>query len=308
MQWSDVANAALADLEDVFARADYTLALQEIEFARAPTPTLQFLEKALRLSPSTRIREQDYDELVRLASDPDFDVSSFGNAAIAVAARNFHPRLVELLMRDPKTNPAANMDMALQNAIRFNNFDAVRLLLADSRVNPNNALEVAISPVRSSLEGLKLLMADPRTDPAETVERVEGVIRQNQWPRNAAHFMNVLRLLLDHPRTDWRRFTDLVPEYVVEERRQLRERLRQMLQTLTASRSETQVREPDLIRKIAFDEAYYRLCSDLTTTEIPSAQLVELGRILGLDLLTMNKSRACARVQQVLQRFLGHSQ
>jgi ankyrin repeat protein len=106
---------------------------------------------------------------VKAALDgPDFVAAPVPGANLTAASRNGHVAIVELLLLDPRVDPASDYDVAIRYASFGGHENVVKLLLADPRVDPaaqnNSAIRNASSIGCVSV--VKLLLADPRVDPA----------------------------------------------------------------------------------------------------------------------------------------------
>ena len=82
--------------------------------------------------------------------------------------------IITMLMNDRRIDPAADDNLALLEAIKHHNLAAVKILLLDARVNPNNP--IASSPILCAAETgsqycVKALLAHPRFDLTPDVNR-----------------------------------------------------------------------------------------------------------------------------------------
>ena len=66
------------------------------------------------------------------------------NYALSMAARNGHPKIVQLLLKDWRTNPAADDSYALRVAAFYGHTDIVKLLIDDGRSNPSAQADQAL--------------------------------------------------------------------------------------------------------------------------------------------------------------------
>jgi hypothetical protein len=67
------------------------------------------------------------------------DPSADDQSALDGACKNGHVRVVELLLRDKRVNPAVNHNAALGLAMTSNRAGVVRVLLQDARVRTNES-------------------------------------------------------------------------------------------------------------------------------------------------------------------------
>lgn len=136
----------------------------------------------------------------RLLRDPRINPAAFRNQAIEEASQNGHIEVVELLLRDPRVNPAENNNNSLILALRYkrNNYMSVALrLLQDPRVDPSAQDNYPIR--QASADGnivlVDRLLLDPRVDPS--AKKHEGFLEAV-----SKGFTNVVDRLLRDPRVD----------------------------------------------------------------------------------------------------------
>jgi ankyrin repeat protein len=160
--------------------------------------------------------------------DPDFVTAPLPGALLAGASRNGHAAIVELLLLDPRVDPTADDNAAIQLASECGHDSVVKLLLADPRVDPaaDDNSAIRYSSIYGEDSVVKLLLADPRVDPAahknfaiqassgrghESVvkllladPRVDPAAHNNFTIRRASSggHARVLKLLLADPRVD----------------------------------------------------------------------------------------------------------
>jgi hypothetical protein len=115
------------------------------------------------------------------------------------ACRNGHVEVVKLLLADSRVDPSADNQLAIQWACEFQHVEVVKLLLADSRVDPSayNQFPIRNTCEKGYVEIVKLLLADKRVDPSV----------DNQFPIRKAcerekEYVEVVKLLLAHQRVD----------------------------------------------------------------------------------------------------------
>src|SRR2546426_6337866 len=82
-------------------------------------------------------------------------------------ARNGHVDVMKLLLADSRVDPAADNNDAIRSAAANGHIDVVKLLLADKRANPVAVGNAAIKHVARNghTDVVKLLLAHPRVDP-----------------------------------------------------------------------------------------------------------------------------------------------
>ena len=87
---------------------------------------------------------------------------------VAAATRPWETGVLELLLRDGRVDPGVEGNAALIAAITAQNGYAIKALLADARVNPNEAepeAPIVCAARIGSRYCLLLLLDDPRVDP-----------------------------------------------------------------------------------------------------------------------------------------------
>jgi hypothetical protein len=108
-------------------------------------------------------------ELRSFVNNPKINPAANDNEAIQEASSNGHTEVVRLLLADPRVDPAAHNSGSLQYACYRNHTDVIQLLLADPRVDPtvynNEILKHASYFGRGKKEVVRLLLQDPRVDP-----------------------------------------------------------------------------------------------------------------------------------------------
>ena len=137
-------------------------------------------------------------EIVRLLLlDPRVDPSANDNEAIQHAISERNTEIVRLLLADPRVDPSTNENFPIRTSSHVGYTEMVRLLLADPRVDPstNNNEPIRTASANGHAEVVRLLLADPRVDPSAD---------DNEAIRTAsAHgHTKVVRLLLADPRVD----------------------------------------------------------------------------------------------------------
>lgn len=129
-----------------------------------------------------------------LLADPRVNPASYSNSAITVAAKEGYLDIVERLLADPRVNPSTDYNSAISLAIRGRHIDIAERLLADPRVDPCDSLCWA-SGVSTGPAIVRLLLKNPRTDPSA---------KDNVALRTAIGLGNIeiVELLLTDPRID----------------------------------------------------------------------------------------------------------
>lgn len=135
-----------------------------------------------------------------LLNDPRVDPAAGDNIAIQKAASSGHVQVVDLLLNDPRVDPAAEDDYAIQRAAAKGHVEVVKLLLTDpraiNRVNPaaeyNEAITSAAREGRAQV--VELLMNDP-------LNRVDPAANNNQALQYAVYWGHpeVVQVLLNDP-------------------------------------------------------------------------------------------------------------
>ena len=105
-------------------------------------------------------------EIIKLFLSNDFDPSLHSNAAFRFAVEWGDFEVVKMLKSDDRVDPAACSNDSIRMASLLGHTDIVKLLLEDERVDPTVFRN---TPIRNAaeaghLETLKLLLSDARTD------------------------------------------------------------------------------------------------------------------------------------------------
>ena len=135
----------------------------------------------------------EYD-LVKLLLENDNGNTNF-YSALEKAVENKHPKIVELFLKDGRTNPGMAENILIQIASEIGDIEVFKLLLSDERVDPsdfnNYALRQAIEFNHPLI--VKLLLNDERVDPSDMGNyRVKLAHRMGH--------MKILKLLLQDER------------------------------------------------------------------------------------------------------------
>jgi len=125
------------------------------------------------------------------------DPSLNDNEAIKVAAELGHMNIVEILIKDPRVNPAGQTNYAIRWAAKNGHTNTVVVLMNDTRVNPADMHNWAITLAAYSghTNTVATLMKDTRVNPAD---------QNNDAIRWAAHYghTNTVKVLLNDNRVD----------------------------------------------------------------------------------------------------------
>lgn len=135
-----------------------------------------------------------YAEIVELLlADPRVDPAVKDNFAFIQACKQGHVEVAKLLLQDPRVDPTDNYNRALQMSVAYNHLDVVELLLNDPRIDPNanGSHAILYSSKFGYLEMVKLLLKHPNLDP--TVDNNDALKRARKHPK-------ILKLLLADPR------------------------------------------------------------------------------------------------------------
>lgn len=87
------------------------------------------------------------------------------NSVLEKSSERGLSKIVEMVLKQPGVNPAVNGNAPILKAALAGHDEVVRLLLADQRVDPREALSLATSA--RHVETVRLLLSDPRVDPTE---------------------------------------------------------------------------------------------------------------------------------------------
>ena len=116
----------------------------------------------------TYAEKGDIEIVELLLADPRVDPSANDNYAIELASQKGHDKVVELLLVDPRVDPSAYDNYAIRMASQNGHDKVVELLLADPRVDPsadnNYAIQLASQKGHDKVvELLKNYFAELRT-------------------------------------------------------------------------------------------------------------------------------------------------
>ena len=136
-----------------------------------------------------------YYRIVRLLMKAGADASIHNNCTIIAAAG--YIKVVKALLKDPRVNPSAGENYAIQYASEHGHTQVVERLLQDSRVDPsaNNNYAIRHAGENGHIRVVERLLQDPRVDPGADNNYA---IR---WASENGHIQVVERLLQD-PRVD----------------------------------------------------------------------------------------------------------
>ena len=144
------------------------------------------------------------DILLELGYDP----SIHANTPIKVVCEKGYLDTVKILLADSRINPGLGAPIIW--SATNGHTEVVRLLLTDSRVDPsvddNRPIRAACS--NRHIEVVRLLLADPssRSGPRSLVSRVDPTIRDNSCLNISYYrgYTEIVTLLLADPRVSWR--------------------------------------------------------------------------------------------------------
>jgi hypothetical protein len=100
--------------------------------------------------------------------------------------------VIELLLKNPRINPASNSNIAIITASEKGNVKIVELLLKDKRANPNKAILCAVE--NNHLEVVEMLLKDNRVDPGYSSDVI--------CRPSAKGYHEIVKLLLTDRRAD----------------------------------------------------------------------------------------------------------
>jgi ankyrin repeat protein len=227
----------------------------------------------------------DVEKVRLLLTDPRVDPSANNNVAIQQASHNGHLEVVRLLLTDPRTDPAADDNDAIQWASRNGHLEVVRLLLTDPRTDPaaNNNFAIQWASINGHLEVVRLLLTDPRPDPA--ADNNDAI----RWASEYGH-LEVVRLLLTDPRVDWRYANaGIRNELIKNDEKLLKTELTTSYLSLERSSPQTILGRKkseipkEILKQTAYLGPYQELCEVIHNTEIPPVKLVALAKILKVE-------------------------
>jgi ankyrin repeat protein len=148
------------------------------------------------------IYDSNFDMVEYLLKYTEIDPSANNNSAIYTLAGNIaqnpidrenNIKIARLLLEDPRVNPSE----ALSMAVHTGNIDIINLLLENKRVDPSNNNNSLI--IRASSKGyfnvVKKLLLDPRVDPsANGNSALRSASRHDHY--------DIVKLLMSDPRVD----------------------------------------------------------------------------------------------------------
>ena len=178
------------------------------------------------------------------------------------------------------------MNQEFIDAIQKGDTDKVKLLLTNPKVNPaadnNHAIQSASVNGRTGV--VRLLLNDPRVDPAD----------DNNFAIRLASgqgHIEIVRLLLADPRVDWRLASTNIKEELIKNTENL---LKNELTTsyLSLERTTPQIKydqtvksavPKEIIKQTVYAGPYEELCMTIKNSEIPPVKLVALAKILNIN-------------------------
>jgi hypothetical protein len=148
----------------------------------------------------------------RLLQDPRVDPSAGNNWAIQNASANGHLEIIERLLQDERVDPSAQNNGAIQNASVRGHLAVVERLLQDPRVDPSaqNNGAIQLASINGHLAVVERLLQDERVDPSDDNNHAI------QLASHHGHLAVVERLLQDE-RVDPNAFHKLYHRIDVEE-------------------------------------------------------------------------------------------
>jgi hypothetical protein len=110
------------------------------------------------------VRKENLELVNRLLQDPRVDPSADDNCAIQSASTNGYLAVVNRLLQDPRVDPSANNNYGIQMAAAEGHLAVVNRLLQDPRTNPVDATNYALNESynRGHLAVTTRLLQDPR--------------------------------------------------------------------------------------------------------------------------------------------------
>jgi len=94
------------------------------------------------------------------------------NEAMAAVLLTNNAEMMQVLLQDPRFDPAANDNKALKKALERRNINMVRMLLVDPRITTLPPLTLVQVVCSGDLDTVRMLLADPRVDLAAGVNKV----------------------------------------------------------------------------------------------------------------------------------------
>lgn len=113
------------------------------------------------------------------------------NAAIRLACDQNRTEAVRLLLADPRVDPCALDNYALSWAAIYGNVECIKLLITHPRICLNNIHLINWSSMHNQIEIIKILLADPCVDIAYM--RNHAIRTASKWGHH-----ELVSLLLDH--------------------------------------------------------------------------------------------------------------
>ena len=164
-----------------------TSVLNPYRFHEPDKETKDLLESA--------IESENIFALDGLLSNSKFEFDQF--LALTMAIEGGHAKSVERLIQDPRVDPTAKDNEAVQCAACYGRTEIVKMLLQDSRVDPSAGDNDAIrwAAINGHAKIVKMLLGNPSVDPSS---------ENNYAIRAAAKYgqTQVVQVLLEDPRVD----------------------------------------------------------------------------------------------------------
>lgn len=143
------------------------------------------------------IRRKDIAEVKRFLDDEDYDPSVFDSYLLREALVDSNPsvEIVKLILEDSRVNPNVGLGYPIERVIDLKNLELLKLILPNPKTNPSTRLNRPLFICVSSkwIEGLEVLLADERLD-LENDNCLTYVIEENN--------LEIFKMLIAHPRID----------------------------------------------------------------------------------------------------------
>ncbi len=141
------------------------------------------------------LRESSVDILNVFLKHPNFKVeNNIMKTIIDIAVYESSPECIKILLNDGRFA----VDCALLSATAHRNYSAVKLLLADSRVDPSENSQVVIHTAveKGDIDMVRILLTDPRVDPSGAIDiaRLRGHDQIVDILEKAAHDRTLINI------------------------------------------------------------------------------------------------------------------
>ena len=197
------------------------------------------------------VRNGNLEKIKLLLSDPRIDPSAFNNHAIQWASFHGFTEIVKLLLSDPRVDPSIDDNYPIVWAVRNGHPEIVKLLLSDPRIN------LSITDIRDAAD---------------------------------SDYTEVVKLLLSDSRVNWRDIDEEIKIRLLKDAElNLKDELKTSLLSINriTPKMKTEGEYKNLIPKsvrknISYRAPYEELCS-LIKGEIPPIKLVALANLLKIQ-------------------------